>query len=267
MNKSTEENLNTLSSFCGKRDIAVLEKNQLQKNYSIDQADVLVLFGGSIISGGDVMAKAMKNNLAKKYIIVGGYGHTTDGLRKEIQKHLPNALPVDQLSEAELFNEYLKLLYGFQADYLETKSTNCGNNITYLLELLKNEAIPFSSIILIQDAAMQLRMDATLRKFAADATIINYAAYKATIQSDAGKLTYTENIKGMWPINRYISLLMGEIPRLTDDKHGYGPNGSGYLAHVDIPKEVSRAFLELKQAFPDAVRVANPAFSSADMNG
>ena len=42
----------------------------------------------------------------------------------------------------------------------------------------------------------------------------------------------------MWDMERYVSLLMGETPRLTDDAAGYGPHGAGYIAHVDIPEEV-----------------------------
>lgn len=261
---TTIQNINTLSAFCGQRDLNALEAADLKQKYSIEQADVLVLFGGSILAGGDLLAEAMKKKLAKHYIIVGGYGHTTDGLRKEIQKHLSNTLPVGQLSEAELFNEYLKSIYGLQADYLETKSTNCGNNITYLLDLLKKEAIPHQSIILIQDAAMQLRMDATFKKFDTHAIVINYAAYQATVESKELQLAYTQEINGMWPIERYISLLMGEIPRLTDDETGYGPNGKNYLAHVDVPKEVTAAFLSLKEVFPEAVRAANPAYASIE---
>ncbi|WP_321387840.1 YdcF family protein [uncultured Enterococcus sp.] len=262
MKTTTVQNINTLSAFCGKRDLNALETANLKQKYGIEQADVLVLFGGSILAGGDLLAQAIKNNLAKKYIIVGGYGHTTDGLRKEIQKHLSDSLPVNRLSEAELFNEYLKSTYGLQADYLETKSTNCGNNITYLLELIKKETIPHQSIILIQDAAMQLRMDATFKKFDTHSIVINYAAYQAQVKSRNLQLEYTQEISGMWPIERYISLLMGEIPRLADDENGYGPNGKNYLAHVEVPKEVTYAFLALQQVFPDAVRVANPAYSS-----
>lgn len=39
---------------------------------------------------------------------------------------------------------------------------------------------------------------------------------------------------------------MGEIPRLSDDANGYGPNGKNYIAHVDIPENVKIAFEELK---------------------
>ena len=31
---------------------------------------------------------------------------------------------------------------------------------------------------------------------------------------------------------------MGEVPRLRDDEHGYGPLGRGFIAHVDVPDEV-----------------------------
>ena len=54
----------------------------------------------------------------------------------------------------------------------------------------------------------------------------------------------------MWDMERYVSLLMGEISRLTDDAAGYGPHGAGYIAHVDIPEEVQMAFTLLKEQFP-----------------
>ena len=41
----------------------------------------MVLFGGSIIAGGDILAEAIQNEVAKKNIIVGGAGHTTETLR------------------------------------------------------------------------------------------------------------------------------------------------------------------------------------------
>ena len=66
----------------------------------------------------------------------------------------------------------------------------------------------------------------------------------------------------MWRMERYITLLMGEIPRLTDDESGYGPRGKRFIAHVDIPESVRDAFALLKKRFADSVREANPAFRS-----
>jgi hypothetical protein len=39
---------------------------------------------------------------------------------------------------------------------------------------------------------------------------------------------------------------MGEIPRLRDDKEGYGPRGKGFIVHVDIPDEVEEAWRRVK---------------------
>ncbi len=242
MLENIANNINILGDFCGKRDITELTSEQLLKNYGIPQVDVMVLFGGSIMCGGDVLAQAMKNHIAKKYVIVGGAGHTTETLRLKMHKEFPDIETVG-LSEAEVFAKYLKHQYGLAPDFLECKSTNCGNNITYLLDLLKDNGISFSSIIISQDATMQYRMEAGLRKCVSNnIKIINYAVYAVKVVVDNSTLTYDKEIWGMWEIDRYISLLMGEIPRLSDDENGYGPKGKGFIAHVDIPSEVRNAF-------------------------
>ena len=134
--------------------------------------------------------------------------------------------------------------------------------ITYLLELLRKKGIEFENIIITQDATMQRRMDAGLRKYAPHVNIINFAAYSATVKADGYSLIFTEDIWGMWDTERYISLLMGEIPRLTDDGEGYGPKGKDFIAHVDIPENVKKAFEELKANYGELIRGANPLFAS-----
>ena len=257
-----DEAINILSDFFGKRDIAELSQKDLQNHYGFSQVDVFVLFGGSILEGGNVLADAMINKIARKYIIVGGAGHTTETLRQRMHSEF-NEIETEGLSEAEVFAAFLKYKYGLEVDYLETKSTNCGNNITYLLELLEEKHIDFSSIMIAQDATMQCRMEMVLRKFIpTDVTIINYATYKVYVKEKSGALTYAENVWGMWDMERFIALLMGEIPRLTDDENGYGPLGSNYIVHVDIPDLVKEAFSELQKKYKDCIRVANPLYAS-----
>ena len=262
MDCKVAENINTLANFLGIRDIDALNQEELYNRYGIHQVDVMVLFGGSVLEGGDVLANGIKNFVAKKYVIVGGAGHTTDTLRKVVQLEYPS-IETSGLSEAEIFQKYLKHVYGCEADYLETKSTNCGNNITYLLDLLEENNIPFKSIILSQDASMQRRMAAGLKKYVKDdVTIINYATYCANVISCGDELVYAENIHGMWSMERYVNLLMGEIPRLSDDENGYGPNGTNYIAHVDIPENVMIVFEELKAVYGSETREANPLYAS-----
>lgn len=262
MNRQTIDAINILGEFCGKRDIGKLTSSALMERYSISQADIFVLFGGSIICGGDVLAEAIQNKIARHYIIVGGAGHTTQTLREKVHKEYPS-VKTEGLTEAEIFNQYLKENYDLQADYLEMNSTNCGNNITYLLNVIKENQLPCQSIILCQDATMQCRMEAGLRKYVSDdVMVINYAAYQAELILDSdGAPAFSCSIHGMWQPERYLSLLMGEIPRLSDNAEGYGPKGTGYIAHVDIPEKVTEAFQYLKENHAEYIRKANPEYA------
>lgn len=260
--KRIAESINTLGAFCGKRDVDALTQERLFETYGFRQADVMVLFGGSILAGGDVLAEAMKNGVSKKYIIVGGEGHTTQTLREKCREAYPD-IDTQGMAEAQVFQAYLKRRFYLQADALEIHSTNCGNNITNLLALMKENGIDFRSIILSQDASMQRRMEAGLQKYVgSEVQIINYAVYAAKVVDRNLSLEYEEEIWGMWDMERYISLLLGEIPRLTDDAEGYGPNGKGFIAHVDIPADVQDAFQVLKSAYGGWIRKANPLYAS-----
>ena len=75
--------------------------------------------------------------------------------------------------------------------------------------------------------------------------LISYAPFVPRM--DAG-LEFTAQIKGLWPRERFYSLLMGEIRRLRDDESGYGPKGAGFIPHVDIPADVAAADVVLHRA-------------------
>lgn len=252
--------LNRLGAFCGMRDIPALTHDALFLKYGIERADVMVLFGGSILAGGDLLANAMRNGIAKTYAIVGGEGHTTQALRDRVHALYPDFI-TDGLPEAKVFEGYLARRYSLKPDLLECASTNCGNNITNLLALLKDRNIRFDTIILSQDASMQRRMDAGMRKHSPETKIINFATYAAEVVVHNGALTFSESISGMWTLDRYASLLLGEIPRLTDDENGYGPNGKSFIAHVDVPDEIRSAFAFLARLNPELIRDANPKYA------
>lgn len=260
MNQQTiADYINEIADFCAPRDLSSLTQQAVQCALGAPQADVMVLFGGSILAGGDVLAEAIKNKIAHTYVIVGGAGHTTETLRQRVHAAYPS-IETDGLPEAEVFQRYLRTVHGCEADLLETASTNCGNNISYLLDLLRTNAVPCRNTILTQDATMQRRMAAGLAKLAPEILCLNYAAYRANVVVRDHTLTYTQNIHGMWDVDRYINLLMGEVPRLTDDADGYGPKGKNYIAHVDVPAAVHAAWAALQPVY--GTRTANPAFAS-----
>ena len=105
---------------------------------------------------------------------------------------------------------------------------------------------------------MRQRMDAAFRLYVTPETqVINYASHQTTVTLTDGLLTYPAAPEGMWPIDRYVTLLMGEVPRLTDDANGYGPAGRGYIARVEVPPEVRRAFTYLRETTGFAARAAD----------
>ena len=83
---------------------------------------------------------------------------------------------------------------------------------------------------------MQRRMDAVFRLVWPEAVRVNCPAPDG---------------RDTWPRDRWISLVMGEVPRLRDDEHGYGPLGRGFIAHVDLPDEVEFAHASLLGAHPE----------------
>ena len=84
--KKTAENINILADFCGVRDIEELRQNALKEKYGFEKADVLILFGGSIPAGCDTAAAGYLNGAARRLMIVGGEGHTTEFLRQNALK-------------------------------------------------------------------------------------------------------------------------------------------------------------------------------------
>lgn len=262
------ENLNLLSEFLGKRDIDALSSNALEEKYQISQADLLILFGGSIAHGCDVAGQAVSNHIAKNFMIVGGEGHTTESLRQAIHDAFPEIETAGK-TEADIMSEYIKRKYDIDNILIERHSTNCGNNITFALEVIKQNHLSPNNIIIVQDSTMQCRMDAGFRKYlqASKVDVINFASYKVRVEVKDEKLAIEPpGIWGMWDIERYISLLMGEIPRLLDDENGYGPKGKNYIAHVDIPANILKAFEELKVEYGAWVRAANPLYASKKPN-
>lgn len=243
------KDINTISKYLSKRDIESLTKTSLEKKYGILQADLLIVIGGIIPYGCDIAAKAFIKGIAKKLFLVGGEGHTTKVFRNEIHRECPDIITDNQM-EAEIIRDYFKLKYQISKCFIEKKSTNCGENAKYTFELVKENGLEADSIILIQDATMQRRIDATFQKEWANQNckLINYAPYIAEVYPEKGGLKFkNDTMWGMWTMEHYIELILGEIPRLMDDANGYGPKGKDYIIHVDIPKNVMEAFGRLKE--------------------
>ncbi|MBQ6524887.1 MAG: YdcF family protein [Atopobiaceae bacterium] len=267
---------NTIAAWLGCRDVSELSCAALRDEAGLADgcADWFVLFGGGVIGSADALAEAMRTGVAHRYAIVGGRGHATYWLDESMKSELehwdddicPPPVP-GEASEAEMLATILAQRHGLTPDLLETRSTNCGNNITYLMDLLEGGEAP-TSIILSQDAAMQRRMGATWARQAADrprylgTRVVEWATWRAELSLADGQLGYVRCPRGMWPLDTYLGLLMGDVERLADDEGGYGPRGRDFLVHVDVPQQVQAAYTELRGLLGSGGRPSDERYAS-----
>ncbi|MDO4808046.1 MAG: hypothetical protein Q4A07_12470 [Coriobacteriales bacterium] len=258
---------NIVSDWCALRDVPELTE---------DSASLFVLFGGAIIGSVDVLAHAMRRGVACCYAIVGGRGHATNLLDESVARELsqwdygrgPAPAPgVD--SEARMLEALLAQRWGLHADLLEGRSTNCGNNITFLLDMLDERGYVPKSVVLCQDAVMQRRMDATWRRQVRDrpcyanVKVINWASYQPRLVARGASLEWAEAPEGMWPIEAYLNLLVGEVARLTNDEQSYGPRGRDFVVPVEVSNAVREAAEVLKRCVDGAGRVPDDRYARA----
>jgi uncharacterized SAM-binding protein YcdF (DUF218 family) len=200
-----------------------------------EHVDVLLLFGGSLPDAWDAAAGEVHAGRVGTLVLVGGVGHTTDALRDAIGDDT-------DAPEADLMAAYLLREHGLEDLVLERESRNCGENVVRARDLVREAGLEPRTVALVQDPTMQRRMDAVFRLVWPDAVAVNRPGPRV------GRFA--------WPHERWVELVMGEVPRLRDDADGYGPRGRGFQAHVDVPPQVEAAYAALLAAHPDWGRPA-----------
>ncbi|WP_069999930.1 YdcF family protein [Cellulosilyticum sp. I15G10I2] len=249
-NNEQVKSLNQISRFLALRDLPALNKEELSKKYNLEFADVLILLGSSLIYTVDLAANAFKEGLVKKILVVGGIGHSTQYLYDNIRKHSKyNKIEINNRSEADIYSDILVKFHHIPPDaiLIENLSTNCGSNAKNAYLLFKEYGIKAHTFILMQDPTMQLRTYASFLKEwqTEDVLFINYAPIVPLLSLKDNKPLINGMIEEAWSTERFISLLMGEIPRLQDNALGYGPKGKGYIVHIDLPDNILSSYQAL----------------------
>ncbi|QKJ87734.1 YdcF family protein [Paramixta manurensis] len=215
------------------------------------EAPLMILAGHAVLPNIEgAFALARRHSL--RLLLSGGVGHSTDLLREAIAAHpLYHTLPCAGLSEAEILGALAVEFCGIAPGniMLETASTNCGQNAAFSRRLLAAEATP-ARILLVQDPLMQRRTLATFRHEWRTVTqapqFISWPVFTPYLKHQQGMTRIAGAApQGLWSLERFISLLLGEIPRLRDDAQGYGPCGKGFIEHVDMPLEIEAAWQQL----------------------
>lgn len=214
-------------------------------------------------------------------VLCGGRGHSTQFMHDAVAAHPRFSMIADDIkgySEARIFQAIAQeFYYGLQTQtvirtdeqannsllgrlsiIVEDESTNCGANAACTRAILKKHGVHSPlRITIAQDPTMSRRTKASFEKvyehdnyypeilswptFVPHVKVSSSTGKDEPFDYDIESLT-AEQVLGLWDRQRFMSLLVGEIPRLRDDADGYGPKGKGFISHVDIPEAVERAW-------------------------
>ncbi|RJT24117.1 YdcF family protein [Buttiauxella izardii] len=225
-----------------------LAHNEFAAPPAVGDADMIILAGNAVIPTIDAACE-LAVNTEHTLLITGGIGHSTTFLYAAIAKHPRyNTIPTTGRAEAAIIKDIAIQFWKIPAEKVltEEKSTNCGENARFTHLLMQEQNLTPERAIIIQDPTMQRRTVATFERVWQGDTHQpqwrSWPGFVPRLVSNETQTTFGPDKKGLWPVERYVSLALGEIPRIRDDANGYGPQGRDFIAHVDIPLAVINAW-------------------------
>ncbi|KAH7148254.1 hypothetical protein EDB81DRAFT_791824 [Dactylonectria macrodidyma] len=219
----------------------------------------LVLVGG-VGHSTALLYDAVRNHPAFHVIADEVDGKPEAAVLQAIAEQFYN-LSIDDSSNATGRNE----AQGGLRILVEDRSTNCGANASETRKVLEQHGIKSPhSIVVVQDPTMCRRTVASFQHTYRDIVgenfqILSWPTFVPEVclagkpQDDynspallslvyRAQEDFPTSQDGLWSMDRFLDLLMGEIPRLRDDENGYGPNGRGFIGHVGMPPSVETAW-------------------------
>lgn len=222
-----------------------LAQDDLQPGQSVD---MVILAGNAVIPTIEAACRLAAEQ-GVPMIISGGIGHSTTFLYAAIAKHPRyHTIPTTGRAEAAILADIARQFWQIPADrvWVEDQSTNCGENARFSRELMKHHQFAPERVLVVQDPTMQRRTMATFARVCRDEPVspewVSHAGFTPVLQNGDDGLEFSDSGEGIWPVERYLSLVLGELPRLRDDVNGYGPAGRDFIAHVEIPDEIEAAW-------------------------
>ncbi|TKI05909.1 YdcF family protein [Martelella alba] len=243
--------INMLAAFLSLDHTQGADPGQLAERY---RADILILLGNAVLATDEQAFSAMAAGVSPMLLIAGGVGHATELLYGAVARHpVYGGIATAGRSEAEILRDIGRRFFGLDDEriLLETQSTNCGENARMARLTLDRAGLHPDTVILTQDPLMQRRTDATFRRVWRDrpaVRFIDWPTLSPRWQRGPDGTGLRPQDAACWPEARFISLLLGEIPRLRDGPGGYGPGGADFIEHVDIPSPVEAAYDRLAAA-------------------
>ncbi len=246
MNLSASDvaDLNTLAHWLAEDDF---------NTEQVSEADLMILAGHAVLPN-IAGAFALLAQTSLPLLISGGIGHSTELLRNALTASQQyGTLRFEGASEAELLAELATAAFNLSSErlLLENKSRNCGENAAFSLQMLLTLGERPQRIILVQDPLMQRRTAETYRftwaSHGVSATFISWPVFIPYLEKTDGglRIAGAGTAEGLWSVDRFVAMTLGEIRRLRDDAEGYGPAGQGFIGHVDLPDAVHQAWQRL----------------------
>ena len=264
-NPETGADINTISEY--------LSDSEIDDLSSVQPVDCIVICASEVLHGAEIIFKTLQERptLTKCLILCGGIGHSTELLYAAVVRH-PRysslAAEIQGLPEARVLEKILDRFFERSAItsqgcqiLIEDQSTNCGQNASFIRRVLDRAGVSVPKTMIInQDPTMMLRTKASFRRVYQDVpSAVSFLSCPVWIPKVQLDRTNSDPAVGLdsigtsaferWSPERFIELILGEIPRLRDDENGYGPCGRDFIAHVDVPNEVEMAWSRLVDTF------------------
>lgn len=223
------------------------------------ETELIIAVGGALLDIPRKAAERLRDGKGSKILTTGGIGHSTALLWKAVDATASlHLIAGEELAEAQVYAHYLREVQGVPAEdvLVEDQSTNCGANAQLSKRLLDELGWKPKQITLIQDPTMQIRTALSFqRAYRGEQVpiIVGSVPFRATFVPGGPFAIHTEGADHpIWEPLRLLQLVLGEIPRLRS----YGPDGSDFIEHIDIPAAVSEAHERLSLAFGEHTRTA-----------
>jgi uncharacterized SAM-binding protein YcdF (DUF218 family) len=187
-----------------------------QLNHSINKAESILVLGSHDIRVAERGAELYLAGLAPLLIFAGGLGRLTEDVWTE--------------TEADLFAK-IAMQKGVpeEAILIENRSTNTGENILFVQQLLKQRSLDPQSFIVVQKPYMERRSYATFKKHWPDKELI----------VTSPQISFEEYPTEEIPLEKVINIMVGDLQRIKvyADK--------GFQIYQEIPDEVWKAYEQL----------------------
>lgn len=258
----TTSDINTLSRF--------LAHPQIVSLASHPPVDCLTICASAVLHQATDLFQTLQSqpNLTNTLVLCGGIGHSTPLIYQAVSRHPiyhTISTDIEGLPEARVLEKILNSFFDLNKItsqgckiLVEDQSTNCGANASKTKELLEANGVKTpKSMIVVQDPTMALRTVASFAKAYQNVEVVIESApiFVPAMRDDGkeGSMRWDVDATGvqvgeLWRKERFLDLIVGEVPRLRDDEMGYGPKGKRFIVHVDIPDQVDDAWKRLVEA-------------------